>query len=355
MATVTERENWLRAIEFRGPAWIPVQVSIAPATWLRYGERLRALVSQHPRLLPAPPEVLPDPGALPGRYRAGEDYVDEWGCRWRNLHTGLEGIVVGHPLADWAAWRHYRLPDPLSPETGWPADWQATVENVRRAKQNGQLTWGYTDRFFERLHFLRGFENLMIDFLEGPPQLGELIDALVEYLGARVRKWIEAGVDVVTFGDDLGLQDRPMISVETFRRWLRPAYERLMLPCREAGIHVLFHSDGYILPLLPDFMAMGVSIVNPQDLVNGLENIAAVCKGQVCIHLDIDRQSILPFGTPDQVRAHVRRCVETLYLPAGGLSLIIGLYPDVPLDNLAAVLQAFEDYCLDLSWLQPQL
>ena len=143
-----------------------------------------------------------------------------------------------------------------------------------------------------------------------------------------------------------------MVSPETFRRWFKPAYEKMMAPAREAGIHVLLHSDGYTLPLLPIFMEMGADVVNPQDLVNGLDNIARVCKGKVCVLLDIDRQSILPFGTPQQVRDHIRRCVEKLYLPEGGLAMIIGIYPDVPLENIDAVLSAFNDYCLDLSWLQ---
>ena len=351
-AGLTDRENWLRAIEFRGPQWIPVIVSINPATRLRYGEALRPVLERHSALVGVPESIMPDPHALPGRYRAGSDFVDEWGCRWANLVDGLEGQVVEHPLEDWAAWKDYRLPDPLSPETGWPADWEATVRGIQQAKEAGHLTWGGADRFFERLIFLRGFENLMIDLAEGSPYLVELIDALVEYNLARVRKWVEAGVDIIHFGDDFGLQDRPMVSPDTFRRWFKPAYEKMMQPAREAGIHVLLHSDGYTLPLLPIFMEMGADVVNPQDLVNGLDNIAAVCKGKVCVLLDVDRQSVLPFGTPEQVREHIRRCVETLYLPEGGLAMIIGIYPDVPLANIEAVLGAFEEYCLDLSWLK---
>lgn len=343
---MTQRENWLRCVEFRRPEWIPVEVSIAAATWIRYGEALFEVAKRHPRLVAVGEEYRPiDPSSLAGRYGGGES-VDEWGCVWRNVHPGLEGQVVGHPLADWAAWREYRLPDPLSPETGWPQDWEATKEQVRRTKEEGRVAWGGADRFFERLHFLRGFENLMIDFVEGPPELAELIEALETYLRVRVDKWIEAGVDAIAFGDDLGLQDRTMISLETFRRWLRPTYERLWRRCREAGVHVAMHSDGYTLPLLSEFIEMGCSIVNPQDLVNGLENIAAVCKGKVCVNLDVDRQSLLPFGTPQQVREHIRRCVEVLGAAEGGLMMIIGIYPDVPLENIEAVLTAFEDFCL---------
>jgi hypothetical protein len=344
---MTPRENWLRCVEFRRPEWIPVDVAIAGATWLRHGRDLWEVARRHPRLVAVAEEFTPlDASAFPGSYRDGPDHVDVWGCTWRNLHPGLEGIVVGHPLEDWAAWGDYRMPDPLSAETGWPQDWEAVKEGVRRAREEGRVASGGADRFFERLHFLRGFENLMVDFLIGPPELGELIEALEAYLTARVDKWIEAGVDVIGFGDDLGLQDRTMVSTQTFRRWLRPAYERLWRRCRDAGVHVGMHSDGYTLPLLREFTEMGCSVVNPQDLANGLENIAAACKGKVCVNLDIDRQTVLPFGTSAQVREHIRRCVEVLGSPEGGLTMVIGIYPDVPLQNIGAVLSSFEEFCL---------
>jgi hypothetical protein len=343
---MTPRENWLRCIEFRGPEWIPVTVAISAGTWKRYGRALTDVVAPHPRLVTAPgglPDVEPE---VYDAARAEEIVRDPFGCGWINLHPGLEGIVVEHPLADWSAWPDYKLPDPLSAETGWPQDWDAVVAGIRATRDAGELAWGGADRFFERVHFLRGFENLMMDFAEGPPQLVELIDAVEAYLAARVDKYVAAGVDVIGFGDDLGLQDRMMMSLDTFRRWLRPSYERLFRRCRDAGVHVQMHSDGYTLPLLDEFADMGVSMVNPQDLVNGLENIRDACAGRVCVFLDIDRQSVLPFGTPAEVRAHLRRCVDVLSRPEGGLAMVIGIYPDVPLANIDAVLTAFEDFCL---------
>jgi uroporphyrinogen decarboxylase len=343
---MTPRENWLRCIEFRGPEWIPVQVAISGGTWQRYGRALADVVAPHPRLVTAPADL---PDVRPEVYdaaRAEEVVYDIFGCGWINLHPGLEGLVVSNPLADWSAWPSYTFPDPLSAEAGFPQDWDAVVANVRAQKEAGQLTWGGADRFFERLHFLRGYENLMMDFADAPPQLGELIYAVEAYVAARVDKWISAGVYIIAFGDDLGLQDRMMVSIDTFRRWLRPSYERLAQRCRDAGVHVQLHSDGYTLPLLPELLDMGVSMVNPQDLVNGLDNIRDLCGGKVCVLLDIDRQSVLPFGTPEEVRAHIRRCVDVLRRPEGGLAMVIGIYPDVPLANIDAVLTAFEDFCL---------
>jgi len=64
----------------------------------------------------------------------------------------------------------------------------------------------------------------------------------------------------------------------------------------------------------------------------------------VCIDLDIDRQKIVPWGTPREIDAHVRRCVQMLASPRGGLMLICGIYPGTPLENIEAVLAAMSRY-----------
>jgi hypothetical protein len=81
-----------------------------------------------------------------------------------------------------------------------------------------------------------------------------------------------------------------------------------------------------------------------QDLVNGLDWIAERLAGQVCIDLDIDRQSITPYGRPAQVDALVREAVEKLGSRQGGLMMIYGLYPGVPLENAKALMDAMERY-----------
>ncbi len=104
------------------------------------------------------------------------------------------------------------------------------------------------------------------------------------------------------------------------------------------------HSDGDIRLVAHDLITDGVDVLNLQDLVNGLEWIKAFLAGRICIELDIDRQSVTRFGTPADIDALIRQEVEMLGCREGGLMMIYGLYPGVPLANVRALMDAMERY-----------
>ena len=103
------------------------------------------------------------------------------------------------------------------------------------------------------------------------------------------------------------------------------------------------HSDGHIWEIIPDLIDCGVSVINPQVGANGLENLARVCRGNVCVDLDLNRQ-MFPFWTPRDIDAHVREAVEILGAPEGGLWLNAEIGDDVPLANVDAICSALETY-----------
>jgi hypothetical protein len=96
--------------------------------------------------------------------------------------------------------------------------------------------------------------------------------------------------------------------------------------------------------LISDLIDSGVQVINLQDLVNGVDWIADRFRGKVCVELDIDRQLITPYGTPAQIDALIREEVEKISTPAGGLCMVYGWYPGVPLENARAVMDAMEKY-----------
>jgi len=262
------------------------------------------------------------------------------------------GQVVGHPLADWSALQSYEPPDLLQElDFGLREDWERVQQRLATNRQNGKVTIGGVGHGFllMRLFYLRGYENLMIDLIEEPPELDELIQIVVDRNMALVRKWLELSVDVVGFGEDLGSQNRLLLTPKYFRRYIKPCYRKLFGAVREAGIDVYFHSDGYLLEILDDLNDCGVTILNPQvnldpELkVNGLENIIEKCKGKVCVDLDFDRQ-IFPFCTPDKIHRDVREVVTRLGSPEGGLMLHAACLPGVPLENIEAICEAILEY-----------
>lgn len=193
---------------------------------------------------------------------------------------------------------------------------------------------------FMRLTYLRGFENLMIDLATDAPHLPRLIQTVQTHNEWLVRKYLELGVDAVIFGEDLGTQTASIVSPRDFARWFTPEYRRLMQPCREAGALVYLHSDGYIMELMDEFVAAGVDIINPQDLCNGIDDLAREVKGRMTISLDVDRQTVVPFGTPREIEDLIEEEVRKLGSPEGGLELVCGVYPPTPIENFDAVCRA---------------
>ena len=314
---ISQEDNYFRAVEWRTPAWIPVAVSLMPATWRKYREALEDVVVRHPRLFGEYERGSKDFDEVGGLYREGEQ-TDEWGCVWRNIEPGLDSLCVHHPLEDWSALATYTPPKP----------------------EADGLPHGF---MYMKLYYLRGFENFMMDLVDEPPELRRLIDMVLDYNLAVVRKMVTKKRRMYHFGDDLGMQDRLAMGPELWRRYMKPCFAAIYAPCREAGAHVYMHTDGHVLPIIGDLIECGVTVLNPQIRANGLDGLVAECKDKVCVHLDLDRQ-LFPFCTPSDIREHVREAIAKLGQKRGGLMLNAECEPDVPLDNIEAICQTLEDH-----------
>jgi len=345
------RENFLKAAEMDGPEWIPCSVSISPPLWSKYRERMEDLVLRHPRIFGKYERGSIDFDDF-GIRRAGNKITDEWGCVWTFLVNGLQGQVVKHPLEDWANLKSYKPPDPIMldnlPQEGFPptpGDFKEALKRIRREKEEGRLVVGSCPHgfLFQRLYYLRGFSNLMKDFITEPPELQTLIDIVVDYNLKLIRRWLDVGIDLLSCGDDLGMQDKLPIHPRIFRKYLTPAYKRMFTPVRERGVHIRFHSDGHIMEVAEDLIKAGVTILNLQDLVNGVDKIKKNLKGKVCIDLDIDRQKIIPFGKPKDVEKHIKHAISELSSLEGGLMITAGIYPPTPIENIEALCRALEE------------
>lgn len=311
-------EDRLRSIRRQGPQHIPVSIWLLPATWKRHGAALEELAARHPVLFPPERREFRQMSEASGSYREGT-HVDEWGCVWSNLHEGMAAIVTGHPIP--------------------------RREDVRTFKPPAEITGNMPHGFmFLRLFDLRGFEEMMVDFAEEPPELQMLIDMVLQHNLKSLEVRLKTHRDpTMYFGDDNGMQTSLPISPAAWRKYIKPCYKQVFNRCKQAGIYVYFHTDGCIHEVIPDMIECGADVINPQFRANGLDNLVRTCKGKVCVDLDLDRQ-MLPFGTPDDIYRHVRQCVEALGDPAGGLWLLAECGPDVPLANIEAVCCALEEY-----------
>ncbi len=342
-------ENERRAAYFERPDHIPIEFGYSDACWHHYPkEALWELMESHPILFPD--FKRPDKDWMP-KYPLvaikDKPYTDPMGCTWVTNDDGITGTVKGHPLESWDAFgTTWNIPDPDKCDGLFFLDWEKQKKEWADIKAKGGsfiggLRHGHT---FLQLCDLRGYENLLIDMIEEEPLLDKLIEQLEAFNLAVVHHFVDNGCVYMGYAEDLGMQVGPMISPDLFKKYIKPTYKRLMKPAIDAGITVCMHSDGDIRVLADDLFESGVQVLNMQDIPNGIDWIAEKYKGKYCIELDIDRSNITPFGTPEQIDAHIRNAVEKLATPDGGLMLSYGMYPGVPLENAKAVMDALEKY-----------
>ena len=345
---MNDRENTLRAIRFERPDHIPMSFHINDACWRHYPQdALFDLMQRHRFLFPDfRKPAIPYAPAYAAVARKGEPFADDWGCLWETGTDGLTGVVTRHPLADWASFDQYRFPDPNRRMGIGPVDWDAVGRQIRADRLAGKLTAGGLrhGHTFLQLSDIRGYQNLLFDMVDQDPRLDRLIAAVEAFNLFIIGQYVRLRVDIVGYAEDLGMQNGPMLSPALFRAFIKPSYQRLMQPAREAGLIVHMHSDGHLHALIDDILEGGVEVINLQDLVNGLDWIADRFAGKVCVELDIDRQLITAQGTPAQIDALIRDEVRKIGRREGGLMMIFGLYPGTPLENVAALMDAMERY-----------
>ena len=338
----------MRNASMTGPEWTPCSVGISAATWDQFRHDLEDVVVRHPTLFPnfKKGERDYDSYDFGPAYRAGERFTDAWGCVWRSEISGIEGIIEEHPLDEWEKLETYTPPDPMVQDERGPADWDAARRQVEERRSKGEMTSGGIGHgfLFQRLYYLRGFENFMMDVANDDPHLQRLVDVLVEHSLKMAAQWLSMKVDALKCGDDLGSQKASVLGPRHFRRWIAPGYEKIMGPFRRAGSHVWFHTDGYVMDIMDQLIECGVTVINPQDLLNGIDNLRGEVKGRICIDLDVDRQKIVPFGTRKEIRDLIEEEVRKLGSPRGGLLMKAGIYPPTPPENIDALCCAMEEF-----------
>ncbi|MEZ4640962.1 MAG: hypothetical protein R2856_39390 [Caldilineaceae bacterium] len=101
------------------------------------------------------------------------------------------------------------------------------------------------------------------------------------------RRFLALGAEMMSYGEDLGIQHGLPISPADWRRWIKPSYSRLFGLARERDLPVRLHTDGYILDIIPDLIECGVTLLNPQFRPNGLDGIRQMTSGKLAIDLDL--------------------------------------------------------------------
>lgn len=334
---MTPRERLRAILDFQPCDVIGLECHPSPAGLYEHGERLLALLKSVPHdfgdfsslTVPQPPVEALQPN---GRYC--EMRTDEWGITWKHYIFGAWGIPQKRPLDDWANFPHWRPPDP--PQPVGPA-FEAAKAAAAHHKQKYYLKAGWGG-FFELMHSLRRFEDVLMDIALNTREINRLADMLVEYQLAALRYVLALEPDGVQLGDDFGTQEALLLSPEQWRRFFKPRYEKLLAPAREQGVDIFFHSCGQIGEILPDLADLGVKALWPQINLYNWPSLAQQCRQlKIALALHPERSHIMTFGSPEEVRRHIEALIAAFQPLQGGSWLYIEIDYGFPWENIEAL------------------
>ncbi len=331
------RERVVRALRFQRPDRAPRDLWLLPGVRMYRQAEVDQVLARFPVDIGGPDATYGRGDRAQGTPNVVGCYTDEWGSVWEVKEDGVVGEVKGPPLADWSALAGYRPPWEVLEN----ADLSQVDEGCRRSDRF--VLAGTLTRPFERMQFLRGSENLLLDLGYGPRELYQLRDMLHEFSLREIEMWGCTAVDGISFMDDWGSMRGLLISPKTWREFYKPLYAEYCRAIHRAGKFAFFHSDGNITTIIPDLIECGVDALNSQLFCMDIEAIARQHRGKITFWGELDRQGTLPFGTPADVRRDVGRVRKALDTGEGGVIAEFEWGNDTPIANVIAAFAAWEE------------
>jgi uroporphyrinogen decarboxylase len=246
-----------------------------------------------------------------------------------------------------AAIERHRWPDPED-----PGRYRGLRERARELHEETDfaVVLQINCSFFLRCAELRGWENFYSDLAANPEFARALMDRFLDVrLRMAERALAEVGdnIDVaMVSSDDLGMNDRPLISPKMYRELVKPLQKKMFDFFKDrTRAKRFYHCDGAIYPLIEDLIEIGIEALNPiQVSATGMEDtkkLKAEFGDRLAFWGGVDTHRVLPFGTPEDVRREVHRRIQDLG-PGGGYVLcsVHNIQPEVPPENVVAVFDA---------------
>jgi len=344
---LNHRDRFLAAVSHEEPDRVPIDVWYTP-------EMIDRLVNEWPLCLQGSPPnrhqqasialehdaIKATIGPCSSFYLSDEEYYrDEWGIGWRRVQYASDCYYTepfDHPLSDEKNLDSFKLPD--------FAEEQRYTEIQDLLAQYGSeyaIIAEVACTLFELSWYLRGLQRVLMDFVSNKDFMHEYLARLSQWIETAGRKLASMGVDVIFVGDDFGMQDRMLVSPQVFREFFKPTYAELFEEFKRINpdIKIAFHTDGDVEPILPDFVEIGVDILNPvQPQSMDPAHLKKRFGKKLTFWGTLDNQHTVPFGSISEVEKEVLQRLRDV-APGGGL--IIGpahnVQPITPMDNLRTI------------------
>jgi uroporphyrinogen decarboxylase len=357
---MTPRENLLSLYRRTGYAFAPVEFGLCPdmqakmraavgegvslADYFDYPEGFARAGVPGPKALP---RETPDWKAYFPEGLNPETFFNEYGVAHEGGRTGTHHLWrMHHPLAGATSLEELQA-------YPWPAwdfdDVSAMRAAVDDAHANGLPAMAsMACSIWETAWYIRDMTQLMMDMAMEDEKAFFLLDLITEHAVQRAAAYARAGADVICMGDDIGMQQTIMMSLEMYQEWLKPRLGRVIAAAKAIKPDVLvhYHSCGFIEPYIPELIAIGVDILNPvQPECMDFAALHAQYGDVLSFNGTLGTQSTMPFGTPDEVRHTVHRNLE-IAGAHGGLVVCPThlLEPEVPWENVEAYVLACKEF-----------
>ncbi|MCE5255552.1 MAG: methyltransferase [Spirochaetaceae bacterium] len=270
-------------------------------------------------------------------------YVDGYPSNYTDLSKAM-GKVLWSALVH-SPWNH-------SAEKGFWDDLR-TRAIALKAKSDRALVIVAGCNLFEWGSFLRRMDNFLMDLACDTAEVERLLDALMEVHLSTLEKVCAAVgdvADIIRFGDDLGYDNGPFMSPETYRRFFKPRHTELVSYVKKhSSMKTFLHSCGSLYPIIPDLIDAGYDILNPVQ-TNARDMQPERLKNEfgrdICFWGGgIDTREVLNCGTPSEVKAQVKRRLE-IFSRGGGyvFNTVHNILPDVPPENIIAMYEATAEF-----------
>ncbi len=201
---------------------------------------------------------------------------------------------------------------------------------------------------FETAWRLRGWAQFMLDLKLKPELAHTLLDQITAMTVATALVLVRAGVDILGLDDDVGAPAHMLIGPATWREFLKPRLETIIRAGQAINpdLKIFYHSDGYIEPIIPELIEIGVDVLHPvqPDVMDPMQ-LKERYGSRLAFWGTVGTQATWGWPNPAAIRAEVRERIETV---GRGGGLIIGpaydMEPAIPWKNILAFFEAVEEY-----------
>ena len=255
------------------------------------------------------------PGMDPLKDRFGTEILWPEGQVAAMPHVTADNKVI----SDITEWRDQLVMPDLEANCSDPALWEPFIQKADEIRARGELVMAFMPTgVFERLHFLMGFEDMLMNFLLEPEDMMDLCNAIGEYRYQYMKLIVDnIKPDIMLSHDDWGSKQSLFVSPDTWREFIKPQYVKTYGYMKERGIVIMHHADSFMEPIVEDMVELGIDIwqgVLPENYIPKLQKQLdgrMVLMGGIDASI-VDRQD----STEEEIRKEVRRACEA-YGPGG--------------------------------------